>query len=252
MKTRILALIIGIAIGAYIGGFFSSQTVYIHTYNQTRILYRPLINITDSNASVASINVPAVDQQGNGVITTLNVLVRPGTGKALVNIDKILFWTDTQNSIRRARSVAEDITGINLENYDLIYTITANASIIEGSSAGAALTVATIAALERKELNSSVMITGTVNHDGTIGPVGEILAKANAAKSTGAELFLVPLTQSTQTTYRSQRYCENIGFTQICTIEQIPERVDVSEQAGIKVKEVENIREALDYFLVNN
>jgi uncharacterized protein len=165
-------------------------------------------------------------------------------------VDKLIFWTDTQNSIRTAKSVAEEITNTSLDNYDMIYTITANASVIEGPSAGAALTIATIAAIQKKQINSSVMMTGTINHDGTIGPVGEIIAKASAAKSIGAELFLVPLSQSAQVSYESKQYCEKIGFSQICTIEQIPSKVDVSEKTGIQVKEVKDIEEALKYFLI--
>jgi len=242
---------IGIVIGAYIGGFFTSQTVYIYYYNYTtQAVPRQLVDLNSSNVSFASITVPAVDQEGNGVATILDVQIVPGSGKTLTNVDKLLFWTDTQNSIRTAKAVAEEITNESLNDYDLIYTISANASVIEGPSAGAALTIATIAAIQKREINQSVMITGTINHDGTIGPVGEIIAKASAAKSIGAELFLVPLSQSAQISYTSQKYCERIGFGQICTVEQIPQKVDVSEKAGIAVKEVKTVEEALKYFLI--
>ena len=251
MKIRILFMMIGIVIGAYIGGFFTSQKVYIYYYNYTtQAVPRQLVDLNSSNVSFASITVPAVDQEGNGVATILDVQIVPGSGKTLTNVDKLLFWTDTQNSIRIAKSVAEELTNTSLNDYDLIYTISANASVIEGPSAGAALTIATIAAIQKREINQSVMITGTINHDGTIGPVGEIIAKASAAKSIGAELLLVPLSQSAQISYTSQKYCERIGFGQICTVEQIPQKVDVSEKAGIAVKEVKTVEEALRYFLI--
>ena len=251
MKIRILFMIMGIFIGAYVGGFFTSQTVHIYYYNYSnQLACSQPVDLGSSNVSFASIAVPAVDEQGNGVATNLDVQVVPGSGKTLTNVDKLLFWTDTQNSIRTAKSVAEQVTNKTLDNYDIIYTINANASLIEGPSAGAALTIATIAAIEKKALNTSVMITGTINHDGTIGPVGGIVEKAIAAKSIGAELFLVPLSQSTQITYEPKRYCEKIGFSQICTVEQIPSKVDVSEQAGIQVKEVKDVQDALGYFLI--
>jgi uncharacterized protein len=247
MKTRILALIIGLVVGAYLGGFMSSQTIYIYESSNSVETYQMLSNA--SNISHASILVPAIDQNGMGVATVLDVQAARGHGRILANIDKILFWTDTQNSIRTATSVAENVTGINLSEYDLIYTIKANATVIEGPSAGAALTIATIAVLENRQVNRSVMMTGTINHDGTIGPVGEILAKATAAKSIGAETFLVPLAQSTQITYEPKKYCEQIGWSQICTIEQIPKKVDIAEQVGIEVIEVKTVEEALKYFL---
>jgi uncharacterized protein len=254
MKTeiKVLILIIIFLAGYFLGDYLSSKTVYVYnrSYTQTPTITMPNIYyVNESNASFASIRVPAVDQGGNGVITILDVQVIPGYGRVLTNIDTLLFWVDTQNSIRTARSVAENITGADLSKHDLIYTITANASVIEGASAGAALTVATIAALENKTIDPSVMITGTINHDGTIGPVGEILSKANVAKSVGAELFLVPISQSFQVTYESRKHCEQIGFSEICTIETIPHKVDVGEQVGIDIIEVGTIEEAMEHIL---
>ncbi|MHA2067907.1 MAG: S16 family serine protease [Candidatus Thorarchaeota archaeon] len=250
MKTRILALVVGILIGAYIGGYFTSETVYVYKERQTTQNFIRFVELfNETNMSVATINVPAVDENGNGVSTILLVQAVPGTGRAMVNIDKLLFWVDTQHSIRTAKSVAENITGRDLLYYDLVYTIAANASVIEGPSAGAALTVATIAALEGKTVNSSVVMTGTVNHDGTVGPVGGIVEKAMAAKAVGSELILVPLSQSEQVTYESVRHCERVGFSQVCTIEQIPNKVNVEEEVGIEVREVMSIEEALGYLL---
>ena len=250
MKTRILALIIGIIIGAYLGGYFTSETVYVYKTQETMTNFIHFMDMfNETNVSMASIKVPAVDDKGNGVATILVVQAVPGSGRTLVNIDKLLFWVDTQNSIRTARDVAQDITGLDISHYDLIYTILANATVIEGPSAGAALTIATIAALEGKNINQSVMMTGTINHDGTIGPVGGVLEKAKAAKSIGAELFLVPLSQSVQITYEAKKYCENIGWTQICQIEQIPKKVSIQDETSIPVKEVMTIKDALKYFL---
>jgi uncharacterized protein len=252
MRTEIVLLVIILvfAAGYFLGDLLGSKTVYISNYTKPPAITVPrLYFINESYTTFSSIRVPAVDQEGNGVITLLDVQVVPGNGRVLTNIDTLLFWVDTQNSIRTARSVAEEITGMRLSEYDIIYTITANASVIEGASAGAALTIATIAALENNTLNPSVMITGTINHDGTIGPVGEILAKAEVSKSLGATKLLVPLSQSSQITYESKRYCEKVGFSEICTIETIPHKVDVSEQIGIDIIEVRTIEEAMEYLL---
>ncbi|HJW96796.1 MAG TPA: S16 family serine protease [archaeon] len=247
MKIRILFLIIGIAVGAYLGGFLTSQRV------STQYAYCVQSEQPAGMGSVisfATIEMPAVDQNGNGVTTSLDVEVVSGSGKTLTNVDKLFFWTDTQNSIRTAKSVAEQITGKNLNEVDLIYTINANATVIEGPSAGAALTIATIAAIENKSINPDVMITGTINEDGSIGQVGAVLEKAEAAKEIGATLFLVPARQSVQTVYSPERYCRKIGLTQICSFEDTAQTINVSERAGIEVREVTNIGEALQYFLV--
>jgi len=148
--------------------------------------------------------LPAVDINNSGVVTTLRVTAKPGTGKTLVDIEGLLFWADTQQSIRVARQVAANITGVDINKYDLIYSIKAQASLIGGPSAGSALTIATIAALEGKKPSEAVMMTGTINHDGTIGPVSEILEKAKAAKQAGASMLLVPLLQSKDIIYEQQ------------------------------------------------
>jgi uncharacterized protein len=204
-----------------------------------------------SNESILriSMNIPAVDEEGNGVVTKLIVEAKPGNGRVLVDINQLLFWVDTQNSIRVAQRVAQNYTKTDLSSIDLIYAVETNASIIGGPSAGAAITVATIALLENKSLNQSVMMTGTINSDGSIGPVGEIVSKAKAAKDVGATLFLVPKGQAIQTYYKPIEHCEKFGPVTYCSTEYKPEKIDVSKEVGITVKEVSNIQEALQYFL---
>jgi uncharacterized protein len=246
-----LGIILGLFFGYLVASTLNPPVIEYYYPSTTATLTAPDTIKPDSEISVASLKMPAVDNDGNGVVTMLDVQVLEGSGRALANIDKLLFWTDTQTSIRTARSVAEEITKKDLSQYDLVYTIRANASVIEGPSAGAALTIATIAALQNKKINQSVMITGTINLDGTIGPVGEVFAKAKAAKQIGAQLFLVPESQSTEVTYSSQKKCDRIGWSEICTIEQVPEKVDISKEAHIEIREVKNVQEALKYFLTD-
>jgi len=135
-----------------------------------------------------------------------------------------------------------------LSNYDLTYGIEANASVIGGPSAGAALAIATIAAIEGKKVRGDVLITGAINRDGSIGPVTSILTKAEASKRAGASVFLVPLLQSRDVIYETDEYCEKFGATEFCTEETKPRRVNITQETGIKIVEVENISEAARYF----
>ena len=198
--------------------------------------------------SFASINIPAVDKEGNGVLTQLIVKAEPGTGKTLVDIDSLLFWVDTQNSIRIAKLVAKEITMMDLDKYDLTFKVNANATLIGGESAGTALALATIAALQNKTLRSDIMITGTMNHDGTIGPVGGILGKAKAARDVGATKLLVPLLQSREVVYETREHCETLGFTEFCWAEQTPKIINVHQETGVELIEVGSIQEAIVYF----
>lgn len=204
---------------------------------------QPLFNSTEATTRLA-----AVDNNGTGVLTLLVVEAVPGSGRTMVDIDNLLFWGDTQHSIRIAKNVAAEITQVDTNKYDLVYNIYANASVIGGESAGAALTLATIAALENKSLREDVVITGTINHDGTIGPVQGIIPKAKAAAADNATMFLVPMLQGSEITYEQRKYCEKYGATEYCTVEQVPRRVNISQETGIQVIEVPNISEAMKYF----
>ncbi|MEM5830840.1 MAG: S16 family serine protease [Candidatus Aenigmatarchaeota archaeon] len=201
-----------------------------------------------SNYSKVEFPLLAVDENGNGVITKLIVEVKNGSGKILVNIENLLFWIDTQNSIRIAKNLAEKITKINTSNLDIIYTIEANASIIGGPSAGSAITIATIAALTQKELKKDVVITGTIDENGNIGKVGSIKEKCLAAKNYGAKICLVPKGQSIEFELIPKRDCTRIGNFEFCRITFETKEIDISKEIGIKVIEVYNIEDALKYF----
>jgi len=256
-KNKIIILIafLFLVVGFFLG--INAVTIY------DTITEKDVVELQDKNPFVygefdldnggfSSINIPAIDTEGNGVLTVLSVSAIPGSGKTLVDIDGLLFWADTQSSIRTAKLVAEEYTGLNLNEYDIIYNIQAEASLIGGPSAGTAIAIATIAALEGNELKEDVMITGSVNHDGTIGPVTGIVEKANAAKEIGANLFLVPLLQGNEVVYETKEYCREFGLTEFCTTETIPKKVNVAEEVGIEVKEVGSVKEALEYFYKND
>jgi uncharacterized protein len=210
-----------------------------------QLIEEPYINKT----SATTIKVPAVDREGRGVMATLSVEANPGVGRTLVDINQIFFWVDTQDSIRTAKAVSKDITDIDLSNYDIVYSIQANASVIEGPSAGAAMAIATIIELENRTIREGVTITGTINEDGVVGQVSGIVAKGEAARENGMDIFLVPSGQKMYTTFIEDKKCESYVFTTICRTEVKPETVDVENQVGIEVEEVKNLQEALKYFL---
>jgi len=224
----------------------SETKIETKTY-MSEIQIIPEQNFTKTESTI--IRVPAVDKDGNGVMAILSVEAKRGMGRTLVDIDQIIFWGDTQNSIRTAKKVAENLTGVDVSNYDIIYSIQANASAIEGPSAGAAMGIATVLELENQSVRNDVSITGTLNDYGVIGQVSGIVEKARAAKDQGMNLFLVPKDQKMYTTYIQEKKCEKYIFTTICRTETIPKTVDVEDEVGISVIEVRNIQEALKYFV---
>jgi len=204
------------------------------------------VSVRQEVISEASMNVPAVSENRTGIVTNVLVQVMPGTGRILTNIDKILFWADTQDSIRKATKAAERHLDMNISEYDLIYTITADAAVIEGPSAGAALAITTIAALENREVNQSVMITGTIDEQGNIGKVGGINEKVGAAISNGVELFFIPKGNvPTISGFGKEKVCRSVGGFDVCEVRYLSRT-----HLNLSVKEVNNINQTLEYFLI--
>jgi uncharacterized protein len=241
----LIVLLVGLVAGMYAEYFFELVS-NDKTYVQDDV--KPIA--FEIEEGTAYISVPAVSNSGEGVSTLLAVKAEPGTGKTLVDIDSLLFWVDTQNSIRMAKKVAENITNLSTDGYDMTFSVMANASLIGGESAGAALALASIAALTGETLREDVMITGTVNHDGSIGPIGGVLEKAMAAKQVNVKTFLVPLLQSNEITYDETEHCEKFGLMEWCTTERIPKQVNIGDEAEIEVIEVGTIKEAYNYFII--
>ncbi|ASJ00002.1 S16 family serine protease [Thermococcus gorgonarius] len=197
------------------------------------------------------LKAPAVAKtpEGNlvGVATTFVITVAPGSGHVYLETWP-LTQVDMQASARLAAQIAGKVTGKNMSRYDVFVQVKADTPIIGGPSAGGTMTVGIIAALEGWNVRNDVMMTGMINPDGTIGPVGGILEKASAAASVGSKLFLIPQGQRIQVVQETQRRSIG-GVIQITTTSR---KVDVVEYArerwGLEVKEVADIYDAVYYF----
>ncbi len=245
----ILAIVIILAFSGRLSGIAGEN----NNSDAGLVNYEPEITnaceLSDVTYGRSTVKVPAIDEDGNGVVTLVMVESMGGTGRTLVDIDQLLFWTDTQYSIQVSKFVAGHYTNYDLSNVDLIYAIDTEAGAIEGPSAGAALTIATISALYNESIRKDVMITGTIGPDGSIGKVGGVLEKATAAKEMGATVFLVPEGQATAEIEKSGETCEKIGPLNYCTDEPMPMIINISDYLGIDVIEVSTIEDAVPYFM---
>jgi predicted S18 family serine protease len=186
-----------------------------------------------------------------GVTMTCRVELREGAGRVLVNTVPYI-GIDLQTSSRTAALVAENLTGAQLGKTDVIITIEAGESVevVDGPSAGVAITIAIMAAIEGRSLNETVFITGTINPDGSIGVVGGIIEKAEAAALAGGTVFLVPKGQSVVTVYQPVRYSPLPGVIIVKYKETHVNLEDYLKQEGydITVKEVNHVAEAYEFF----
>lgn len=209
----------------------------------------------------ASIRIAAVRSDGPGVICGLTVTIKPGTGRVFTDT-RPLIGLDFQDSERVAVKVAARLTDVALNENgglvgaDVFFAVSppAEGSVtiqaVDGPSAGAAMTVAMVAAIENRKVKEDVIITGTIREDGSVGPVGGIFEKAKAANEYGARLFLVPKGQSVVIMYRE--VVRQAGPFRFVTYE--PVVVDLNSYAenagwGIRILEVSTIQEAVDLML---
>lgn len=160
----------------------------------------PTIDKPFDGSRSASTRIAAVSSQGNGSLGEVNVKVGPGEGSVLLNADPFIE-TDTQVSAKTARKVAQEFTGETLANMDTTYRFRIDGEYVGGPSAGTAMALATIAAIENRSIPENIAVTGTIREDGTVGRVGGILEKAEAAGRNDLEKFYVPQGQSNITYY---------------------------------------------------
>ncbi len=190
---------------------------------------------------------PAVAQAENGsyfgVLTEINVTMMNGSGNIFV-ITTPLTQLDMQGSAKLAVDVAGMLTGKDISKYDFFFKIEADTPIVGGPSAGATMCIAVICLLENIEARDGVIMTGMINPDGSIGPVGGILAKGEAAGKAGMKYFLIPKGQNIDYKIVEKR----IGWVTYRYPIPINVSKELYEKYGLIVKEVEDINEALAYF----
>ena len=237
-------------------GFFllSSQMVPLSMGLSAGTISEGTVSLEFRNVTVYA---PAVSQGGtgySGVISTITVTVQ-GNGSGRVFVDTLpLTAVDMQGSARLAVKVASALIStdtrphLNPYTCDFFFVVRTTAPMIGGPSAGAILTVAVIALLANWTIDDRTVMTGMINPDGSIGPIGGIPYKIDAAATVGATRFLIPQGQTTYT----EMVTEYQTINGVIWENTYPVTRNVSEYAqgkyGMEVVEVEDIYDALLLF----
>lgn len=130
--------------------------------------------------------------------------------------------TMAKDSVATASSVVRAMTDKNLSDYDLHINIVGGGQV-DGPSAGAAITVAIISALEKIPVRQDMAVTGEISLSGHIKPVGGVYEKAFGAHQAGMKGIFIPFDN------KGDIECQHLGMT---------------------VKAVKDIKEILDDMLV--
>ncbi len=125
-----------------------------------------------------------------------------------------------------ATIVAALLTNTDMSKLQISWDV---AGRIDGPSAGGLMTTAVLAALRNAKVREDATMTGTINPDGTIGPVGGIPHKIEGAAKKGKKLILVP---------SGQRYDYDTNKK-----EQV-DLVELGRTLDVQVKEVADIYQA--------
>ncbi|HEV8289764.1 MAG TPA: S16 family serine protease [Candidatus Norongarragalinales archaeon] len=249
-----LLLIAAIVIAALMMGFGSSFDIpglksveqKINTSSNSSHAVISAIQEALNPPTRIELKLPAVDKHENGLLINLIVERSPGDGGVFFRIDddNPLVNPETQVSLKMAVAVARAYSNVQYEKSNLYYSFIAPSTIVGGQSAGAATSIATLALLRGERLKNNTLITGTVEPDGSIGPVGGVLGKAMAARNAGYGVLLVPKGESVVALNREK--CEKVeqpgGYVQSCKVYLV--NVSVAEASGLNVTEVFNVSQA--------
>jgi hypothetical protein len=186
--------------------------------------------------TAGGVTVPALwaNDSGVGGIEPAGIIVNtsadtPNFAVNLADVDASGAGPAWRAATASAVATATLLSGVDPRHLSVTYTITGP---IDGPSAGAILTVGTLAAIRGRSLDPTVTMTGTVSPDGSIGRIGGVGAKIKAAADNDFGTVLLPT--------------DNLFFRNLKG-----ERVDAivyGSSLGVAVRVVDSIAEAYPLF----
>lgn len=148
-----------------------------------------------------------IDFDAGGEIGRVYGLAVKGFVGSTIEIEAVAFpareagkgsirFNDTAGSMARdsvfnAASAIRNLTGQELQDYDIHVNVVGGANI-DGPSAGAAITLALMSAVEGRPLRQDVAVTGEISLSGRLRAVGGIHEKIYGAIRKGIQTIIIP------------------------------------------------------------
>jgi PDZ domain-containing secreted protein len=164
-----------------------------------------IIQLSSSQAERVAISHygVGVDQNNEGTVFPIRVeIIKSGSGILSVDINNVQYEPGFQTAVRAAAEAASRYSGESISDKDIVVRFAyedgrfgGEPAKVDGSSAGAIIAAMIAAGLADKEIDSSLLVTGSIDEDGTLGRVGSIEEKIVAAHAFGADAMLVPESQ---------------------------------------------------------
>jgi ATP-dependent Lon protease len=171
---------------------------------RVRITVRDLQEVIRAGRLAASTPVKASDTPEVGRIFALGVSQYVGS---VIEIEATAFpvgrrqrgsirFNETagsmaKDSVFNAVSVIRRLTGIDVGSYD-IHVNVIGGGLIDGPSAGLAVALAMLSALQKRPLRQDVAVTGEISIQGKIRQVGGIPEKIYGARQAGMRTVIIP------------------------------------------------------------
>lgn len=154
---------------------------------------------------VGLVNGLAVYGPNQGVVIeveAVTIKVEGGRGKwnatGVIDEEEVGSHSRTMRRKSAARGSVETVMtairwvcGIDMREYD-VHINFPGGTPVDGPSAGVAMAVAVLSAMENYELDNLLAMTGEVSVRGRIKPVGGVIAKIEAARKNGIKRVIIP------------------------------------------------------------
>lgn len=140
---------------------------------------------------------------------------RRGTGTFTVDVELTSAPDDPDRTI-------VGFVPFDTRRIDLPFEIDIDTGSIGGPSAGLAFTLTIIDALTAGELTGGgrVAVTGTMQLDGSVGPIGGLRQKASAVAQAGIDLFLVPVAQGEDDIAAARLAAPDLTIVPVATLDE--------------------------------
>lgn len=161
---------------------------------------------------------PAKIQVGPNSEDTLNVGIAQDLAGGLGGQWQAAVWIA---AFQAAAALGRDLT-----DYEVLVR---GQGFIDGPSAGALFAAGMMAAMAKVPVRSDVTMTGIVNPDGTVGPVGGIPNKFRAAVKAGKKILGYPM---------GQRYTLDMATQKVIDLQEF------AKENGVQVVEIHSVDEA--------
>jgi uncharacterized protein len=197
---------------------------------------------TDSNDGTTTLQLPSYEvsrpisplgvdpHTGQGDVQVAAVAMRPNhDGKVEVNANSTAHSAGPQWVAGAGLAAVVAAQTLEMDVLDWVFTVETTAYNVDGPSASGLMTAGFLAAATGAQIDSEVTMTGTINPDGTIGPVGGIPEKFDAAIRQGKRTLGFPI---------GMRYARSVVSGQKVDL------VQLAASRGAQAVEVANVRQA--------